>query len=60
MAYIDIDALRNYMEDEYGAAMMNGFTAAILDLADIDSMNEEELCRCAEDQGVGLRKFEAS
>lgn len=41
----------------HGTAMMGGFPAAILDLADVDSMSGEELCKTAEDNGIDLRKF---
>ena len=58
MATIDVDALHSYLKDRVGTAMFNGFPAAIIDLADIDSMSGEELCRYAEDQGIDLRKFE--
>lgn len=58
MATIDVDALRSYMEDYVGTAMMNGFPAALLDLADISSMDGQELCRYAERQGVDLRHFQ--
>lgn len=58
MTTIDVDALRSYLEDYCGTAMMNGFLAALLDLADIDSMDDDELCRYAEEQGVDLHKFE--
>lgn len=37
--------------------MMGGFPAAILDLADVDSMSGEELCRTAEDNGIDPRDF---
>ena len=30
MATIDVDALRDYMEDYYGTAMLNGFAPARL------------------------------
>lgn len=57
MATIDVDELREYMRDYYGTAMMSGFPAAVLDLADVDSMSGEELCEIAEDNGIDLRKF---
>lgn len=57
MATIDVDELREYMRDYYGTAMMSGFPAAVLDLADVDSMSGEELCETAEDNGIDLRKF---
>ena len=55
MATIDVDKLRDYMRDYYGTAMMGGFPAAILDLADVDSMSGDELCKTAEDSGIDLR-----
>ena len=57
MATIDVDKLRDYMRDYFGTAMMGGFPAAILDLADVDSMSGEELCKTAEDNGIDLRAF---
>lgn len=57
MATIDVDKLRGYMQDYFGTAMMGGFPAAILDLADIGSMSGEELCKMAEENGIDLRKF---
>lgn len=57
MALIDVDNLREHMEDYVGTAMMNGFPAALLDLADIDSMDGEELCEKAEQMGVDLNDF---
>lgn len=57
MATIDVDKLRDYMRDYYGTAMMGSFPAAILDLADVDSMSGDELCKTAEDNGIDLRKF---
>lgn len=57
MATIDVDKLRDYMKDYFGTAMMGGFSAAILDLADVDSMSGEELCKTAEDNGIDLHKF---
>lgn len=57
MATIDVDKLRDYIRDYFGTAMMGGFPAAILDLADVDSMSGEELCKMAEDNGVDLHDF---
>ena len=59
MATIDVDALRDYLEDYYGTAMFNGFPPALLDLADISRMSGYELCEKAESMGVDLRRFEA-
>ena len=57
MAVIDVDELREYMEDYYGTAMFNGFPPALLDLADIENASGEELCQMAEEMGIDLRKF---
>lgn len=57
MATIDVDKLRDYMKDYFGTAMMGGFPAAILDLADVDSMSGEELCKAAEENGIDPRDF---
>ena len=57
MALIDVDALRDYLLDYCGTAMFGGFPAALLDVADIDRMSSEELCRKAEELGVDLRRF---
>lgn len=54
---IDVDALRAYLQDYYGTAMMGGFPAAVLDLSDVESMDAYELCEKAEELGVDLRRF---
>lgn len=57
MALIDIDALRDYMEDEYGTAMMSGMWPAVGDLGTVSSMDGQELCELAEREGVDLEQF---
>lgn len=57
MALIDVDALRDYLLDYCGTAMLGGFPAALLDVADIEPMSGEELFRKAEELGVDLRRF---
>lgn len=57
MAIIDVDALRDYLMDYCGTAVFSGFPAALLDVADIEDMDGQELCRKAEDLGIDLRKF---
>ena len=57
MATIDVDALRAYLLDYCGSAMMSGFPAALLDVVDIERASGEELCRMAERMGVDLRRF---
>lgn len=56
---IDVDALRSYMLDYCGTAMFAGWSAAIADVAEIESLGAYELCQKAEELGVDLRKFEA-
>lgn len=57
MALINVDALRDYMMDYCGTAMFSGFPAALLDVADIEGMSGEDLCRKAESMGIDLRRF---
>ena len=57
MALIDIDALLAYLLDYCGTAVFSGFPAALLDVADIERMSGEELCRKAEELGIDLRRF---
>ncbi len=57
MATIDVDKLRQYLLDYCGTAMMSGFPAALVDVADIESMDPRELCKKAEDMGLDLSKF---
>ena len=57
MATIDVDSLRAYLLDYCGTAMMSGFPAAVLDMADIERAGGEELCRIAERMGIDLRRF---
>ena len=59
MATIDVDALRSYLLDYCGSAMMGGFPGALVDVADVERASGEELCRIAERLGVDLRRFEA-
>jgi len=58
MATIDVDELRDYLEDYCGTAMFNGFSPALLDLADIERISDEVLCEKAEEMGIDLRRFE--
>ena len=58
MATIDVDKLRDYMEDYCGTAMFSRFPTALLDLSDIEKMTGYELCEKAESMGIDLRKFE--
>ena len=57
MAEIDVDELRDYMEDYCGTAAAAGFDTAVFDLADIDDANGYELCEKAEELGFDLEQF---
>ena len=56
---VDVDRLRDYMEDYYGTAAFNGFPAAIADAWAVERMDGGSLCRLAEREGVDLRRFRA-
>ena len=57
MATIDVDALREYLRDYYGTAMMGGLWPAVADLGEVDALDGRELCERAEGLGIDLRKF---
>lgn len=57
MAKIDTDELRDYLKDYCGTAAFSGFSAALLDVADIEDMDGYELCEKAEDLGIDLGRF---
>lgn len=57
MAKIDTNKLRDYLEDYCGTAASSGFPAALLDVADIENMDDCELCEKAEDLGIDLGRF---
>ncbi len=56
---VDVDRLRDYMQDECGTAAFNGFPTAMVDEWEIERMDGYELCRKAEQMGVDLREFQA-
>ncbi|MDO4503063.1 MAG: hypothetical protein Q4D06_07745 [Coriobacteriia bacterium] len=55
---IDVDKLRDYMQDYYGTAAFSGFPAAFFDVEDVRRMDGYELCQRAEREGIDLRRFE--
>ena len=57
---IDVDKLRSYLVEYCGTAMFNGFSAAFLDLSDMENMDGDELCKKAEEMGIDLREFKAA
>ena len=54
---IDIDKLREDMEDNYGSAMVDGFPMAEMELSMVEDMSDQELVEFARENGVDLRKY---
>ena len=54
---VDVDELRDYLQDRAGSAAFSGFPGAMVDVIALDSMDGYELCAYAERQGVDLRRF---
>ncbi len=55
--YIDVDKLREDMEDNYGSAMFDGFPMAVMELSMVEDMSDQELVEFARENGVDLRKY---
>lgn len=54
---IDVDALRDYMRDYYGAAIFAGMPAAMIDVAKVERASAVELVTIALKEHVDLSKF---
>ena len=54
MATIDVDALREYLRDYYGTAMLAGLWPAVADLGELDALDGRER---AEAMGIDLQRF---
>ena len=54
---IDIERLRSDLMDEYGTAAYAGFEAAMVDVFDIQSMDDEEVVQKALSMGYDLNKY---
>lgn len=54
---IDIQRLRNDIKDNYGTAMFNGFPAAVMDLAKVDRMSDQEIVDFAMKKNIRLEKY---
>ena len=54
---IDVERLRNDLEDYYGTAMHSGFPMAVLDLGKVSRASERELIEMAEKKGIDLRRY---
>ena len=48
----EADSAREALRDYYGTAMVNGFPMAVIDLADVDSMSDEEAIEEAIENGL--------
>lgn len=59
MVKVDIEELRNCLVDYCGTAMYSGFPASVIDLAEIEYANAEELFRKAEELGMDPADFKA-
>ena len=56
---VDVDKLRDRLEDEYGTAAFSGSPVAMSDMWDIDRMDGYELCQMAEKLGIDLNDFQS-
>ncbi len=54
---IDINKLREYMEDYYGSAIFAGMPAAIIDVTKVQRASPEELVKIAQKEHIALSKF---
>lgn len=56
---VDVDQLRESLLDRVGSAVGVGFSAAMLDVVDIEGESPQELLTQAEREGLDLRDFAA-
>lgn len=49
---IDTEEIRDKLRDYYGTAMTSGFPAAVIDLGRVESMDDEQLIKEAEKNGI--------
>lgn len=56
---VDVDQLRESLLDRVGSAAGVGFSAAMLDVVDIEGGSPQELLTQAEREGLDLRDFAA-
>lgn len=59
MVRVDIDELRDCLVDYCGTAVYSGSPAAVIDLAEIEYANAEELFRKAKELGIDSADFKA-
>ena len=49
---VDIDRVKEALKDYYGTAMTSGFPMAVVDLAKVDTMNDDEVLYTAKKNGI--------
>ena len=54
---IDIERLRKDLENYFGAAMFNGFPAAMMDLEDVKRADDDELIEIARRSGFNINNY---
>ena len=54
---IDVDRLRDDLEDYYGTAMNNASQIAVMTLSQVERASDSELIKMAEEMGVDLDKY---
>lgn len=54
---MDFERLRSDLIDYYGSAIFSGFQMAMMDVADVERMTDEELVKEAEKIGLELSKY---
>ena len=59
MTRINVDKLRRHLQSYCGSAAFSGFPAAAIDLIEVESASDMELCHIAERMGIDLRDFSA-
>ena len=48
----NVDRVRDALKDYYGTAMASGFPMAVVDLAKVDSMTDDEVLLIAKKNGI--------
>ena len=48
----NVDRVRDALKDYYGTAMASGFPMAVVDLAKVDSMDDDEVLLTAKKNGI--------
>lgn len=58
MVQINVDSLRENLKDEYEAAFyVGGYGAALIELAELENMSDEDVVEKAVRQGINLNDY---